>query len=149
MPVKHCCYGNCNNDSRYAAVRPEMNDVFFIPFPKPKTQRAKCERWVWLCSRKYFGVDNVNKDTYMCSKHFVGGNGPSIDHLDPLPVSATDYKVRVLSSKRKRKSPAQRSTLSFSRSRRTIKPLPNPEEVHVEVGGWRNCYLLWKQWFLY
>lgn len=118
-------------DSRYAAVRPEMDCVFFIiPFPKPKTQREKCERWVRLCGRKYFGVDNVNKDKYMCSKHFVGGNGPSIDHPDPLPASATDYEVRVLSSKRKRKSPAQRSTLSFSKSRKTTKPVPNPE---VEV----------------
>lgn len=117
-------------DSRYAAVRPEMDCVFFIPFPKPKTQREKCERMVRLCGRKYFGVDNVNKDKYMCSKHFVGGNGPSIDHPDPLPASATDYEVRVLSSKRKRKSPAQRSTLSFSKSRKTTKPVPNSE---VEV----------------
>lgn len=136
-----------------------MDGVFFIPFPKPKTQREKCERWVRLCGRKYFGVDNVNKDTYMCSKHFVGGNGPSIDHPDPLPASATDYEVRVLSSKRKRKSPAQRSTLeiSFSKSKKKLlvsnetesseifdsvdhgivdlicytKPVPNPEEVEV------------------
>lgn len=104
-----------------------MDGVFFIPFPQPKTQREKCERWVILCGPKYVGVDNVNKDTYMCSKHFVGGNGPSIDHPDPLPSSATDYEVRVLSSKRKRKSPAQRSTLSFSLSMKTTKPVPNPE----------------------
>lgn len=53
-------------------------------------------------------------------KSFWGGNCPSIDHLDPLPASATDYEVRVLSSKRKRKSLAQQSTLEipFSKSRK-------------------------------
>lgn len=66
-----------------------------------------------------------------CSKHFVGGNCPSIDHPDPLSASATDYEVRVLSSKGKRKSSAQRSTLSFSKSRKTTEPVPNPEEVEV------------------
>lgn len=100
----------------------------------------------------------------MCSKHFVGGNGPSKDNPDPLPASATDFEVRVLSSKRKRKSPAQRSTLeiSLSKSRKNFlvdneteyseilfasvdhvvvdhicytKPLPNPVEVPSRDDG--------------
>jgi hypothetical protein len=36
--VKYCCYGTCNSDTRYRH-RESMKDVFFIPFPKPITQR--------------------------------------------------------------------------------------------------------------
>ena len=39
---KHCCYGVCNNDTRYPD-RTEMEGVFFINFPKPKTQLDKCQ----------------------------------------------------------------------------------------------------------
>lgn len=109
MPVKHCCYGNCNSDSRYVEKRPDtMGNVVFIPFPKPKTQRSKCERWVRLCGRKFFTVDNVRKETYICSKHFVGGNGPTDSHPDPLPAVSTEFERKLLSSKKKRKPPGTR-----------------------------------------
>ena len=87
-----------------------MVGVFFIPFPKPKTQREKCERWLRLCGRKHFTKDNVTKDTCICSKHFVGGNGPTCDHPDPLPAAATEVEVRLISSKKKRKAPTERGT---------------------------------------
>ena len=33
------------------------------------------------------------KDTYICNLHFVGGKGPTVDHPDPLPATATKYDV--------------------------------------------------------
>ncbi|KAK2145740.1 hypothetical protein LSH36_660g02044 [Paralvinella palmiformis] len=67
MPVKRCCYGCCKTDSRY----PErMVGVFFIPFPKPKTQMEKCLIWIKACGRPHsqFSVSRITKDTYICSK---------------------------------------------------------------------------------
>lgn len=108
MPVKHCCYGACNSDSRYYGKREDMDGVTFIPFPKQKTQLVKCERWIKLCGRKYFSVENIKKETYICSKHFVGGKGPTPEHPDPLPTLATSFERNSLLSKRKRKSPRKR-----------------------------------------
>ena len=47
---KRCCYGTCNNDSRYRS-REDMQGVFFIPFPKPLTRRETCEKWIKACGR--------------------------------------------------------------------------------------------------
>ena len=85
VTTKHCCYGDCKSDSRTL----ESNcNIYFIGFgngfPKPKVDLEKCKRWVQNCGRKYFTIDNVTKDTYICSLHFVGGNGPTDEHPDPI-----------------------------------------------------------------
>ena len=72
--TKHCCYGLCNSDSRYLD-RPYMENVKWIPFPKPKRLLEKCQRWLRACGRDDFTVGSVRKWTYICSKHFIGGNG--------------------------------------------------------------------------
>ncbi|CAG2200252.1 unnamed protein product [Mytilus edulis] len=87
-----------------------MKDVFFIPFPKPITQREKCERWIKACGRlqEDFNVDKIKRCTYMCSKHFVGGKGPTDIHPDPMPALLhNDEQLRRF--KRKRKAPTPRS----------------------------------------
>ena len=38
-----------------------------------------------LCGRMFFNVYNIRKDTYICSKHFEGGKGPTKENPDPLP----------------------------------------------------------------
>ena len=43
--TRHCCYGLCRSDSRYAD-RDYMQGVGWLPFPKPTTNKEKCERWV-------------------------------------------------------------------------------------------------------
>ena len=92
VSTKQCCYGTCSNDSRYAS-KPEMQGVFFVPFPKCKTCPDKCQRWSRACCREGFDVASISRNTYMCSKHFVGGNGPTKDHPDPLPGTATSDKA--------------------------------------------------------
>ncbi|CAC5404724.1 unnamed protein product [Mytilus coruscus] len=106
--VKHCCYGTCNSDTRYRH-RDDMNGVFFIPFPKPITQREKCERWIKACGRpkKDFNVDKIKRCTYMCSKHFVGCKGPTELHPDPLPALLHNEE-QIDRFKRKRKAPTPR-----------------------------------------
>jgi len=73
-----------------------MKGVNFIPFPKPKKSEEKCKRWIAACGRENFTVDNVKKWTYICSKHFVGGNGPTEEHPDPIPATYTPVQVRFI-----------------------------------------------------
>ncbi|XP_013389213.1 uncharacterized protein LOC106157951 [Lingula anatina] len=109
MVHKHCAYGTCNSDSRHAD-RPHMAGVFFVPFPKPKTNVEKCKRWVHLCGRhvEQFNIDKVSKYTFLCSKHFVGGNGPTEENPDPISARACPEQVSKI-NRRQRKAPKQRT----------------------------------------
>ena len=85
VTTKHCCYGDCKSDSR---TLEKNSEIFFIGFgngfPKPNIEAEKCKQWVQNCGRKYFTIDNVKMDTYICSLHFVGGKGPTDEHPDPI-----------------------------------------------------------------
>ena len=59
--------------------------TFFIPFPKP---------YYHACWREGFNIARVKKDTYICSLPFVGGKGPTADHPDPIPATATDKWIQ-------------------------------------------------------
>ncbi|KAJ8300349.1 hypothetical protein KUTeg_021868 [Tegillarca granosa] len=58
----------------------------FIHFPTPKTDLAKCLRWIKACSRPHeqLNVSRINQHKVVCSKHFVGGNGPTKEFPDPV-----------------------------------------------------------------
>ena len=43
VPMKHCCYGACMSNSRYADTD-RMKNVFLIRFSKTHLDRAKAER---------------------------------------------------------------------------------------------------------
>ena len=88
--TRHCCYGVCNSDSRYAD-REHMQGVTWLIFPKPHLDAEKCQRWVAACSRENFTTDKVTKWTYICSKHFVGGHGPTEEHTDPIPATGDPH----------------------------------------------------------
>lgn len=91
---KRCAYGTCKNDSRYPAswVRnPKGDPVEFFHFPGAKRQKERRERWIKACHRGDSFV--CTKDSYICSIHFVGGNGPTDE--DPDPISAVASKERV------------------------------------------------------
>jgi hypothetical protein len=76
-----------------------MDGVFFIPFPKPLTQMQKCEKWIKACGRpaEDLNVQKIKRSTYICSKHFVGGRGPTPDNPDPIPALLhTDEQVHLI-----------------------------------------------------
>ena len=122
MVVKHCCWGVCKTDSRYNM--PE--GVTFHPFPKPgrikdgmtelqkreiRKKHKITERWLYLCGRKDFtSIDQVTKDTYICSLHFVSTSGPTDEHPEPFLASLTEeQKESRLRKKLKRTMPKNRS----------------------------------------
>ena len=108
----HCCWGQCKTDNRYLYKAPK--GTFFIPFPKvPKIKEGmtkleikacnerieKAKRWVHLCYRKNFTIKNINKNTYICSLHFIGSNGPTPENPDPIKASS-DLNVSLIPKKR-------------------------------------------------
>ena len=56
-----------------------------------KTEKAK--RWIHLRGRNGFTMNNIKKDTHICSLHFVGENGPTPEHPDPIKASLSDAEV--------------------------------------------------------
>ncbi|KAG5283563.1 hypothetical protein AALO_G00043430 [Alosa alosa] len=106
--VKRCCYGTCNTDSRY---KDRVENIVFVPFPKPPKEMGKCLRWIKLCGRPHQQL-NVNKlrnhgtakHFYVCSKHFVEGK-PTQDHPDPLSASPVDRPSSVRHPPKLRKEP--------------------------------------------
>uniref|UniRef100_A0A8W8NT97 THAP-type domain-containing protein n=1 Tax=Magallana gigas TaxID=29159 RepID=A0A8W8NT97_MAGGI len=65
--VKTCAWGRCNSDTR----RPErIQGVHFIPFPKPKTQKDRCLRWIKACGRPHYQLNEsrINRHTFVCTK---------------------------------------------------------------------------------
>lgn len=68
MP-KHCCWGECNSDTRY----PERcENIQFIPFVKPTKpwNRDQCLRWIRACGRPQdqLNINKIKKHHYICSK---------------------------------------------------------------------------------
>lgn len=119
--TKHCCWGNCANDTTYPERLPAGTS--FLPFPKPgkinesmtpweknkqniKTEKAK--RWAHACGRKDFGIQNIKGHTYICTNHFVNNSGPTEENPDPFSATLTASEVqKKLAKKRKEQTPRQ------------------------------------------
>ena len=128
--TKHCCYGLCKSDSCYPKTFPEGTE--FIRFPKPrkitdsmtewqkkqesaKTDKAK--RWLHACDRKgqFDRVEQITKDTCICSLHFVGGKGPTDNNPDPYPARLSETEIAKRSVKRK--APKDRETIAVRKAK--------------------------------
>ena len=60
-----------------------------------------------MAGRKDFNcIEQIKKDTYICSLHFFGQKGPTDDHPDPVKAGDEGFFER-----RKRKPPKQRLPL--------------------------------------
>lgn len=119
--MSHCCWGLCNSDSQYGPrskrPRTDMVGVYFIPFPKPKKQLEKCVNWIKLCGNaKITTPGDITRNHYVCSKHFVGGAGPTREHPDPLPaVGGEIEKAHSIAKNRKRPPPKERLPVQMGR----------------------------------
>lgn len=72
-----------------------MNGLGWIPFPKPISQPDKCKAWMKACGtpKDSFNESKINRSTYICAKHFIGGNGGTTEHPDPIPAVVTEEQV--------------------------------------------------------
>jgi hypothetical protein len=64
--VKRCCWGTCNSDTRYPET---VQNVSFIPFPKPKTNFDACPRWIKACGRLNAKILYVVIISFECTLH--------------------------------------------------------------------------------
>ena len=93
--VKKCAWGTCKTDSRY----PERlikggNITKFSSFSVREKIKERRELWIRSCGR----ADDFKctKDSYICSWHFVGENGPTDKDPNPVPATASREKVCYL-----------------------------------------------------
>jgi hypothetical protein len=70
--------------------------VYFYRFPAPKRSPAKRMRWYTACHRGDKFV--CTKDSYICSLHFVGQNGPTVENPDPISAIASEEQVNCMFS---------------------------------------------------
>ena len=92
--TKRCAWGTCKNDSRYPhlMVKNKNGDpVHFYRFPAPKMSPARRLRWIRSCHRGDSFV--CSKDSYICSLHFVGQTGPTLENADPISAIASEQHV--------------------------------------------------------
>ena len=97
VTTKRCAWGTCSNDSRlpHRLKRNSNGDeIFFLHFPGVKSHKEKRERWIRACHRGDRFV--CTKHSYICSLHFVGENGPSPVHPDPVSAIASREKVNLI-----------------------------------------------------
>ncbi|CAD6218938.1 GSCOCG00011491001-RA-CDS, partial [Cotesia congregata] len=64
----------------------------------PHIDEVRCNKWIHASRRVDLTVKKINKYSYVCSKHFIGGKGPTVENPDP--VSATISKVPKARKKR-------------------------------------------------
>ena len=95
MVNKRCAWGTCKTDSRYPERLIKDGKVInFHPFPPEKKFKERRELWIRSCSR---AEDfKCTRDSYICSLHFVGENGPTDKDPNPVPATACREKVCYL-----------------------------------------------------
>lgn len=93
VTTKRCAWGTCRNDTRYPQRikrNSKGDEVSFLHFPGAKYHNTKRERWIRACNRH--DDFNCTNHSYICSLHFVGGNGPTYQHPDP--IQAVECRAR-------------------------------------------------------
>ncbi|XP_046863672.1 uncharacterized protein LOC124457476 [Xenia sp. Carnegie-2017] len=103
VTTKRCAWGTCKSDSRYPdrlKRDASRSKVFFLHFPGEKYHSDERERWIRACHRGDRFV--CTKDSYICSLHFVGENGPTVDNPDPISAIQSIENRRKLTGKRKK-----------------------------------------------
>ena len=66
----------------------------FILFLPRKNFKERRELWIRSCSRP--DDFKCTKDSYICSLHFVGENGPTDKDPNPVPATASREKICYL-----------------------------------------------------
>ena len=91
--VKRCAWGTCKSDSRYPErLKTEDGKIIkFHSFPSAKKFKERREKWIRACCRG--DAFKCKKDSYICSLHFLGQQGPTKENPIPFPANANKEKV--------------------------------------------------------
>ena len=96
VTTKRCAFGTCKNDSRYPELRNKNSNgdpVKVFHFPGAVRQNARRQKCIQACHPGDSFV--CMKDSYICSLHFVGGNGPTKEEPDPISAIASNERAFI------------------------------------------------------
>ena len=79
---------------RFAKVGKGKDEMTEREKNKQNEFTEKAKKWVHVCGNKGFTIDKITKDAYICSLHFVGGNGPT--EKDPDPINASLFECKLM-----------------------------------------------------
>ena len=82
--VKRCAWETSNTDSRYPK---RLVNVKFHRFPSVTKEKERRE--IWICACRLGDVFIRTKESYVCSLHFVGKKGPTEEHNNQIPATAS------------------------------------------------------------
>ena len=153
--TKHCCWGNCKNDSRYPDKLP--SGTYFIRFPKPgnvkesmtqwekdrenvKTEKAK--KWVHACGREGFSIQIIKKETFIWSNHFIEGCGPTEEKPDLLLATLTDKELKKKATRKRKPSKQQELIPPKAKKRKSENMTPNVESTDTVETTDTNDFVL-------
>ena len=95
VATKRCAWGTCKNDSRYPHLmnKNENGDLytFIVSLHRKEHKKTTSIQWITSCHRGDRFV--CTKDSYICSLHFVGQNGPTVENPDAISAIASKQKV--------------------------------------------------------
>ncbi|XP_063221757.1 uncharacterized protein LOC134530653 isoform X2 [Bacillus rossius redtenbacheri] len=109
MWIKRCYFRGCNNNS-LNANKGLLKGVSFIGLPDPRTDLNRWIRWFQACALTADDIAAVDvKEICICSLHFVGPNGPTSEHPDPVM-----YEMRSTVEKKQSKFLPSKSQKRFT-----------------------------------
>ena len=93
------------------------------------TEKAK--KWMHESTRKGFTIDRITKVTYICSLHFVVGNGPTEEDSEPSNSSLLKCNLVRKKDKKKNKRPLERDPFLAKRKKVRAKKTKKHNESEI------------------
>ena len=78
-------------------------------------------KWVKLCENaKTTEPSDIKRNHYVCSKHFIGGAGPTEEHPDPVPAVVGEIETaHSIAKHHKRPPPKERCVVPLAKALKT------------------------------
>lgn len=72
-------------------------------FPQPKVHYFKCEKWIKVCDYRTpedctFTFNKMKSLSFICTKDFVGAEGPTPRYTESIAASASNGEVKGLNT---------------------------------------------------
>ena len=91
---KYCCVVRCTaGERKFAKIEkyPWMRDVTFWSFPSEA--RARTAHYIWIRAVRRGDSWRPNHQTRICSRHVVGGEGPTEDNPFPTLFPHNNFRL--------------------------------------------------------
>ena len=135
MPVYHCAAVGCTNNTKKFGQEEKyksMCGVTFHSFPHKLRQPRRRQEWLAQIKRKDL---QPNKYSRVCSRHFVGGDGPTQDNPVPTLFQYNNYKDSLFMDILSPSAKPQPAPVDVAIADATKRPLVSVLRSHDSVGS--------------